>query len=135
MQLTGILVRVDGVRPASLLPPSPWTDVAIASLMPSSRDHLLATMQRCPLARRRFELIRYLGLPDCLFDFSKEALTCYCGISSGCHFSSASGKTVFQRAGQSYRLPSGYTGFGLCVNSPKFEGENIWDKWPVAYAR
>ena len=53
MQLTGILVRVDGVRPASLLPPSPWTDVAIASLMPSSRDHLLATMQRCPLARRR----------------------------------------------------------------------------------
>ena len=133
MQLTGVLVRVDGVKSAAPSSPSPWTDVPISYLMPPPHNHLLALLQRCPVARRRFELIRYLGLPDCIFDFSDKSLVCYCGHTSGCHCSSPAARTIFSRAGHSYRLPVGYTGFGLCVNSPKFEAHNVWESWPVAY--
>jgi hypothetical protein len=133
MQLTGVLVRVDGVKSAAPSSPSPWTDVPIAHLMPSPHTHLLAVLQRCSVARRRFELLRYLGLPDCLFDFSEQSLVCYCGQTSGCHCYSPSSRTIFTRAGHSYRLPVGYTGFGLHVNAPKFEANKVWDSWPVAY--
>lgn len=133
MQLTGILVKVDDVEDRSPFPPRPWIDVPVAHLMPTSHDHLLAMMQRCPIVKRRFEIIRYLGLPDCLFNFCDKSLRCFCGITSGCFCSSASEKSVFERGGQQYRLPVGYTGFGLQVSAPKFESKDVWDSWPVAY--
>jgi hypothetical protein len=133
MQLTGILVWVDDVEHHKPLPPRPWIEVPVASLMPSSNDYLLAVMQRCPLAKRRFEIIRYLGLPDCLFNFCDKSLRCFCGVTSGCFCSTASGGPLFERGGQPYRVPVGYTGFGLHLSAPKFESKNVWTDWPVAY--
>jgi hypothetical protein len=133
MQLTGILVRVDDVECRTPFLPRPWIEVPVVSLMPSSHDHLLATIQRCPLARRRLEIIRYLGLPECLFNFCDKSLRCFCGVTSGCFCSSASGKDVFHRGGHQYKVPVGYTGFGLHVSAPKFETKKIWEDWSVAY--
>ena len=133
MMLTGVLVRVHLRRsifsrglfhvPGEIPPLAVLKQEQLLLSLDSSSEFL--KFLRCPVARRRFEILLKFGLPQCLFNAKIHKCFCAkCEPDNG---------MVYSRADHEYRLPHGYTGFGICIDHARTTAWEMWDKWPVAY--
>ncbi len=78
----------------------------------------------CPIAKRRWEFIRQCGLSLKYFD--PQFFICYCS-------SHPENNVTGERAGKTYRLPKGWTGFSLKLDAARCSADSVFAKWPVAY--
>lgn len=125
MQLTGILVKVwTQTPPSSPSLPQVASDLGLGNLDVDPKK--MAAFLSCHVAKRRMELLRASGL--WLSHLLDEAgHKCYCDRCE------PGTDQVYRRGGETYRLPHGFTRFGIAVDASRKEAEKVFDTWPVAY--